>query len=67
MSDPQPKEEETPAEMAARLQALLPSPEEIMKMAEIEAHNDMIRQKREVRLATRKARQAKKPKKRKRR
>jgi hypothetical protein len=54
-------------EMAARIQSMMPSPEEIMKMAEIEAHNDEIKKKREARLAARKARQAKKPKKRKRR
>jgi len=46
---------------------MMPSPEEIMKMAEIEAHNDMVKQKREARLIARKERQAKKPKKRKRR
>ena len=60
-------EDETPAEMAKRLQAFMPSPEEIMAMVEIEAHNDKLRMERLERLAARKERRAKKPKRRKRR
>ena len=36
------------AEMAARIQSMMPSPEEILKMCEIEAHNDMVKKKRAV-------------------
>ena len=60
-------EEETMAEMAARIQSMMPSPEEILKMCEIEAHNDMVKKKREARLAARRERQAKKQKKKKKR
>ncbi len=58
---------ETMEEQAARIQAMLPSPEEIMAMAQIEAHNDEIRMKRVARLAARKARKAKRQKKKKKR
>ncbi len=67
MNKPETEEQETMEEMATRLQALMPSPEEIMAMAQIEAHNDQITMQRVARLAARKERQAKKPKKRKRR
>lgn len=60
-------EEETMAEMAARIQSMMPAPEEILRMAQIEAHNDMVQKRREVRLAARRVRQAKKKKKKKKR
>jgi len=61
-----PPPEDSP-EWAAWLKAQLPSPEEILKMCEVEAHNEAVKKKREAKLAARKARQAKKQKRRKRR